>query len=146
MEIICYRMKTGRSPAKEYISSRYGINESKDNKRMQANKVKRLTKIDNVITMAAEKRGRPGGDFSSSLIGYDFHELRISEGDELVRILYFAFQGDRLVLLNAYDKPNLYEKAGKKEINKKIQRIHEQTKLYYEDFLKHPDQYEKYDE
>jgi phage-related protein len=144
MEIVYYRTRDGRCPVKEYLSSRYGIGEDKDSAQAQFNKVKRLAKIDSVIMLAADKRGVPGGNFSSSLIGCDFQELRITEGNELVRILYFAYKKEILVLLNVYDKPDLYEKAGKNEVNKRIEQMHQQTKIYYEDFLQNSNHYEKY--
>ncbi len=146
MEIIYYRSGSGSCPARDYMGLRYGIR-SGDKQRVRDSKAKQLAKIRAVIQMAADKNGRPGGIFSSSLDGYNFHELKSSEGNknEKLRVLYFSYHGSQLVLLNAFDKPDLYEKGKKKKIDKKIELILKLTKTYYDDFLKNPDHHEKYE-
>ncbi len=144
METIYYRTKDGYVPASAFLSRRYGISNN-DDKKTQVNKSKKFAKVRIIIKIATENGGIAGGSFSSSLIGYSFQELRIQEGNRLVRILYFAYHKEKLVLLNAYDKPNLYEKNGKKKVEKEIEVIHKQTQEYYEDFLKNPNRYEKYE-
>ncbi len=143
MDIIYYCTKNGHVPAKDYLVPRYGIG-GDDDAKTRAHKVKILAKVEGIVKMAANKKGIIGEPYSSALHGYDFHEFKIDEGNELIRILYFAYHQEKLVLLNAYDKPVLYEKARKKKIQKKIEDINQQTQIYYEDFIKNPDHYEKY--
>ncbi|KKW10162.1 MAG: hypothetical protein UY48_C0047G0008 [Candidatus Gottesmanbacteria bacterium GW2011_GWB1_49_7] len=143
MQIIYYKQENGYAPAKAYLVSRYSHSEGDDKKTIN-NKLKRLAKADLVIKNAAENGGIARGTYSARLIGYPFQELRSSEGDDEVRILYFPYRKEKLVLLSAYDKPDKYEKAEKKKIDKKIRDTHEQTKKYYEDFLSNPNHYEVY--
>lgn len=144
MEIFYYRTKEGDIPVRDYFADRYGIREG-DEVGAQHDKEKKFVKINMVIKMAAEQRGFAGGEFSSPLAGYDFQELRIKEGDDLVRILYVAYHGEKLVLLSAYDKPNRYEKAKKRKVDRKIESMHRQVQIYYEDFLSNPTNYEKHE-
>jgi phage-related protein len=114
-------------------------------KKLNEKRIKILAKMDSVIKLTAEKNGIPGGEFSSDVIGYDFQELRIPDGSTLVRVLYFCYHRDKLVLLRVYDKPKLYEKAGKQRVDKKIKENNDIAQKYYEDFKKNPNQYEKYE-
>ncbi|MFH1712827.1 MAG: hypothetical protein ABH896_01385, partial [Candidatus Jacksonbacteria bacterium] len=60
------------------------------------------------------------------------------------RILYFCYHQEKLVLLNAFQKPALYTKGAKKRVEKEIQKILEQTNKYYNDFINNPQNYEEY--
>ena len=138
MEPVYYRTKEGCVPVKEYFLSQYLSDKcnSKKNKNFQ--------KIDSIIKLAAEKNGIPGGRFSSFLHGYDFQELIIEESDKHVRVLYFCYCKEKLVLLNAYYKPKLYEKARGRNVRREIEEINKKTEGYYKDFINNPNQYEIY--
>jgi len=146
MEIIYYQKQDGHVPVEEYLEQQYEVLES-DSKKVRNDKMKRLAKLEAVIKNAAQNGGVAGGMFSAPLNGYAFQELRIREGSQnrLVRILYFSYSRKKLILLNAYDKPDLYEKGGKKKIDKEINDVHRVTNQYYKDFLQNPNQYKKYE-
>ncbi len=145
MEIVYYVTSAGIAPAKEYLTSRYG-SDSTDTQKSKNGKAKRLATVEAVLSLAAGNNGIAGGELSAHLIGYDFQELRIKEGKELVRLLYFAHHRERLVLLHGYDKPRRYEKGKKKKVDNDIESIHRIAKVYYDDFIKNPDRYEPYEE
>lgn len=147
MEVVYYRTKAGQAPAKRYLSQ--WNKKPKDDEETLNKKVKKFAKIDGMIKLAAERKGMLGSKLSAHLRGYSFQELRISgvlEGEELVRVLYFCYKGNQLVLLNAYDKPDFYEGAQKKKIEKEIEKIHKKTQTYYDDFIKNSNNYEKYEQ
>src|SRR3989344_1606892 len=126
MQIVYYQTKSGRLPTREYLS-KYDPTKPND--------YKKLAKVDSVIRLAAERGGRPGGDFSSSLQNYDFQELKIPEGERLVRIPYFIFRKEKLVLLNAFDKPKLYESGKKRKVDLNIHLFYEEANRFYKTFL-----------
>ena len=70
--------------------------------------------------------------------------MRIKDGSNLIRILYFGYMRDKLILLNAFEKPEKYDKKLKKQIESKIANILNQTKIYYENFINNNKNYEKY--
>ena len=116
----------------------------KDSARVRDKKVKVLAFIDQSIQFIAEHKGKPIPPIAKTIRGYKFHELRIKEGNKLIRILYFAYHKEKLVLLNAFEKPELYQKGKKKKIDKKVGNILRQTHEYYQDFINNPKNYEKY--
>jgi hypothetical protein len=140
LEIVRYRTKTSYCPIDDYFK-KYNVYE---NDKLQQKKLKTFAKIEWVIKAAANNKGIVGGQFSAPVAGYDFQEFRIKEGDNLVRILYFCYFRDKLVLLDGFDKPDRYEKGKKKRIEKMIDEKYNQAQKYYEDFLKNPQNYEKY--
>ena len=86
-----------------------------------------------------------GGEFTSHLKGdYDFQEIRVKEGDNLVRVLYFCYHQEKLVLLNAFEKPSQYQKNKKKVIDKMIKDELNKAKEFYKAFISNPELYEKY--
>ena len=87
----------------------------KDSARVRDKKVKVLAFIDQSIQFIAEHKGKPIPPIAKTIRGYKFHELRIKEGNKLIRILYFAYHKEKLVLLNAFEKPELYQKGKKKK-------------------------------
>ena len=133
LDIVCYCTKSGVVPIKDFFQQ-YAYSE----------KIKELARIRAVIKITAERGGIAGGQYSSPLQDYDFQEMKIKEGENLVRILYFCYHEEKLVLLNALKKPNLYEKAKKNRVKKIIAKTHEETQLYYEDFINNPTNYEKF--
>lgn len=116
----CRRNKEGEiieAPFLEYLTKKYlsssGIKQGTD---------KQLRMALAVIHHIAGKDGR-GYNFpphSDHYEGHDFGTMKLHEGRNLIRIAYWARIGDKLVILTATDKPDLYEKSKKKEVNKKI--------------------------
>ena len=144
MDIVYYRTTKGYAPAKAYIQARYGQFPN-DSPKIIAVKIRTFAKVESVIEMAANSPdGRVGGTFSSTLTGYSFNEFRLKEGRELVRILYFPYQLQQIVLLDAYDKPENYTKAEKKKIEKEIAEIHDRAQEYYNDFIRNPKNHEPF--
>lgn len=143
MEILYYKTTKGYVPVKVYLEERYGSSDN-DNDKTKKHKSDMLAKLNAVIENAANNGGIVGGTFSSPIRGYSFSELRIKDGDELVRVLYFPYQKRDLVLLNAYDKPERYEKGMKKRVVADIEARHIEAKKYHEDFIENPNQHEEY--
>lgn len=143
MKIIYYHiLQTGNTPVKKFLM-KYDCKPT-DKAKQQARKVKTLAFIDQVIQFIAEHNGKPVPPIAKTIRGYKFHELRIKEGSQLIRILYFCYHQERLVLLNAFQKPALYIKGAKKRVEKEIQKIFEQTNQYYDDFINNSQNYEEY--
>ena len=141
-EIVFYRSDKGFVPVKDYLARYKPLPQEKE--RAQAKKIKSLAKIEYLMEKAAENNGIIGGSYSCSVSGFDFQKIRIKDGDNLIRILYFCFLREKLVLLNAYDKPDFYNKGAKKRIEKMIAQKMDEAREYYKDFIKNPQNYEKY--
>lgn len=130
-------------PVKNFLKKYYPSNT--DSNKIKDQKLKMLAKIDEVISHTADNNGIAGGLFSSTVKGYNFSELRIKFGDNLVRIFYFCYCNEKMVLLNALEKPVLYQKGSQKKIEKFIHEQLEVTKEYKNKFLINPQNYEKYE-
>ncbi|MCX6702337.1 MAG: hypothetical protein NTW60_00475 [Candidatus Wolfebacteria bacterium] len=141
MEPVYYRTKSGALPVKEYLSRYSRLKKDQDKKVTE--KLRKFFKIKSVIKHATENNGIAGGEFSSPLLNYPFQEFRIPENDRVVRILYFCYERAMLVLLNAFDKPKIYEKGKQHRKNEKEYKV---TKCFYDDFVKNPNQYEKFEQ
>ena len=50
----------------------------------------------------------------------------------------------QIVLLNAFEKPNDYEKGLKKKVDRQYEKILIQTQGYYKEFINNPKNYEEY--
>lgn len=142
VEIVYYRLSTGFIPVKNYLSKYQPLPQDKE--KTQQKKIKSFSKIEFLINKAAENNGFIGGEYSCSVSGHSFQKIRIKDGNNLIRVLYFCYLGEKLVLLNAYDKPDLYDKGKKKKIEKIISQKMNETQIYYQDFTKNPKKYEKY--
>ena len=137
MSIVYYRTGSGKIPVKEYFS-KFDLRRDIDRKK--------LIKVRSVIEMSAQNKGIPGGKFSGIVRGHNYQALKIPTGERTIRILYFMFSGETLVLLNAFDKPARYdEKAERRRVNRDVEPVYEETELFYQDFLLRPNQYEKYE-
>ncbi|MFH1890673.1 MAG: type II toxin-antitoxin system RelE/ParE family toxin [Candidatus Kuenenbacteria bacterium] len=134
MQIVYYfNQKSQISPVKEFLL-KYDLKES-DSKKQEERKIKILAYIDQTIQFITEHKGRPIPPVAKPLKGYKFHEMRIKDRINLVRILYFCYTQEKLVLLNAFEKPDLYEKGLKKKVDREINKMLKQTQQYYQDFL-----------
>ncbi|KKS53874.1 MAG: hypothetical protein A2445_04530 [Candidatus Jacksonbacteria bacterium RIFOXYC2_FULL_44_29] len=137
-----YNVHLKYAPVKAFLT-KYAI-KSTDTVKVKEKKIKVLAFIDQAIQFIREHKGKPIPPIAKTIRGYSFHELRIKEGDQLIRILYFAYHQEQLVLLNAFEKPELYLKGAKKKIEREIQKILELTDLYYQDFITNPKHYAEY--
>jgi len=142
MKVIYYHnLNLGVSPVKQFLF-KYDLR-SGDTEKQRNHKIKTLAFIDQAIQFIAENRAKPIPPIAKTIRGYKFHEIRVKDGGSLIRIFYFCYHQEKLVLLNAFEKPDLYEKGLKKKIDKKIIKILEQTKEYYQDFINNQN-YEEY--
>lgn len=137
-----YNRRFNIAPVKQFLS-KYDL-KLEDTKKQTNHKVKVLAFIDQTVKFIAEHKGQPIPPIAKTIRGHPFHEMRIKDGSNLIRILYFSFCQEKLVLLNAFEKPELYNKGLKKKIEKQILKIIEQTKIYYQDFIKNSQNYEEY--
>lgn len=60
--------------------------------------------------------------------------LKISEASNLVRIAFYTKSGSTIILLSAIDKPKLYEKGKKMEVDKMIERFLDRAEQYKTDY------------
>jgi len=142
MQIIYYHnLDLNIVPVKKFLL-KYDL-KSSDNAKTKNRKIKILAFIDQTIKFIAENKGQPVLPIAKPLRNYKFHEMRVKTGSNLIRILYFCYLQKKLVLLNAFEKPVLYEKKRKKKIEREISKILDQTNNYYKDFIKNQN-YEKY--
>jgi hypothetical protein len=105
-----------------------------------------LTRIRKVIEYARDKRGMPDGNLLDVYRGYKFNKLRINITNGKIRIPYFVYTLDncnRLVLLNAFEKPKApYNRGG--SISRFEIRILNITNKYYLDYLSNPNHFLEY--
>ncbi len=144
LEIVRYRTISGFVPINDYFTK--FVPASEDKPGQITKKLRAYTRIKTVIIAAAENNGQVRGDFSSDLKGYNFHEFLIRDGTNQIRILYFCYHNEKLVLLNGFDKPSLYEKGNKKRVNNFIEKKLAETDKYYNDFINNPKNYENFND
>lgn len=98
-----------------------------------------ITNIDEKIRHIQENPCKPAG-FISKLHGYNSIEIKHrKDKDIVIRILYFI-HGRKIVLLNAFEKPDNY----KKRIEKELDKYYLLADIYIEKFKKTPNFYEEY--
>lgn len=64
--------------------------------------------------------------------------LKVKEGYHLIRIAFVTQKPHQIVLLDAIDKPSLYEKFKKQHTDKMIQAFLDRTESYRLAYLKQP--------
>jgi phage-related protein len=142
MKIIYYfSRQLGIAPVKEFLL-KYDVRNN-DSTKQAERKIKIMAFIDQAVRFIAENKGRPVPPIAKPLKGYKFHEIRVKDGSDLIRVLYFCYHQEKIVLLNAFEKPDLYEKGLKKKIDQGINKILELTQEYYNEFLNNQT-YEEY--
>jgi phage-related protein len=110
MEIVFYRKENGRSPIEDFIS-KLNVHE----------KIEIAAHLDALRQLGSKAR-RPLVDFLEDGI----YELRIRIVKKQIRVLYFFFQRDRIVVTDAFIKKST--KSYSKEIKK--------AKRFREDFIR----------
>jgi phage-related protein len=110
MEIVFYRKESGRSPIEDFISR---LNDHE--------KIEIASHLD-ALRQLGHKARRPLVDFLEDGI----YELRIRIKKKQIRVLYFFFHRDKIVVTDAFVKKS--KKSYSKEIKK--------TKRFREDFIR----------
>ena len=139
MKIICYafqnKNKELEAPFLEYLE-KYAI-QGRDSDKVRNLKLKQLANIEEHLKYVLEHKGNYdlpplAQKYKNTHIGI----LKIKESSNLVRIAYFTRQGNNIILLDAMDKPKLYEKGQKRKVYKMIQRFLDKTEEFRQDYLK----------
>ena len=141
MQLIYYfDEELGGCPVKIYLAQ-FAKNE-KDTTKIKNRKEKILTEIRKRIEYVFGNDGRTDTCFSSSLQGYHYSEIKARKNkDTLIRLCYFC-QKDKMILLNAFEKPDNYSKKSEKRIVEKNLIITENYRLKY---LTNPKLYKEYE-
>lgn len=136
MKIVYYHnIRLGISPVKTFLAQ-YALSSAKTEQQRER-RAKVAVFIDQTIHFIAEHRGRPIPPSALPLRGYPFQEMRIKDSSNLIRILYFCYHQETLVLLHAFEKPDYYDKAKKKKVEKEIYLALEQAYNNYQDYIKY---------
>lgn len=143
LPIICYRETDGNIPFQNFLA-RY-VPTEKDKIKQKIKKMEVLTKTKKWIHHLAENDGVPREPTASPLRGYPFHEIKVDFPDKLIRIQYFCYNQEKLIILNAYEKPTLYDKARKRTTDRVINSALEEAKKCHEDFINNPQNHEEYE-
>lgn len=149
MKISCYAFVDDqelKSPFLEYLQQKYAPPENEsDNDRE-----KRVNKIINVRERIKHIIERKGIYYIPPLVkSYNCRTiggineigiLKIKEGEILVRIGFVTFRDKQeIIIFDAFDKPDLYEKAKKREVEKAEKMFVENIVDYITDYLKNGD-------
>ncbi len=146
MKLKCYAFANGEeleAPFLEYLQQKYAP-PGNESDRDREKRVRKIISIREHIRHLVERKGiyyipplmksykcRKIGDINE--IGI----LKIKEGNVLVRIGFITF-ADRqeIIIFDAFDKPYLYEKAKKREVEKDEQKFIRNIEDYLTDYLK----------
>ena len=133
--------KNSISPVKKFLL-KYNIDKN-DSEKIINHKIKILAYIDQSIKFIAENKAKPILPIAKTIKNHKFHEIRVKDGSNLIRIFYFGYFQKKLVLLHGIEKPEKYDKKLKKKIDKKIQNALKLANEYYKDFINNQ-KYEEY--
>lgn len=139
MEIVCYaftnKNKELEAPFLEYLE-KYAL-EPKDNEKKKGQKVKRLMNLKAHLEHVMNNKGKYDlPPLAQKYKGRHIGILKIKEADGLVRIAFYTKQANTIVLLDAFDKPKLYEKGKKLKVDKMIEKFLDQAEAFLSDYLK----------
>lgn len=142
MEVVYYFDKEqGFSPVKKYFEQYIVTNgdKSKDIEYKNYIHASIRAKIDH---LAGEHNGVPIPGYSERSRGYSFFKIKQAKNKDIViRILYFC-KNNKMVLLNAFEKPRHYDKNRER---KREEKHYKKTDEYRNKFIKNPNNYEKYE-
>jgi hypothetical protein len=100
-------------------------------------KVKQIMNIKAHINYLVENKGVYNlPDKTQQYVDRNLGILKIKEGYTLIRIAFMTIPDKEIILLNATDKPALYEKAKKLKVDKNIQDFLDEAECYRDDYLK----------
>jgi len=127
-------------PVKKYFEQ-YAIKE-RDTLKLKNKKLSLLNIIDRKIKYVIDNNGKPTPPISFPLDKmYDFFEIKHRKDQNIViRIFYFRYD-DKIILLNALEKPDDYDTEKEK---RKISKQLEATKEFQNKFINNPQSYEEY--
>jgi hypothetical protein len=138
MKLVCYAYKNEKgelqAPFLDYLK-KYAISDQ-DSEKKRHLKLKQLANLESHLLYLSDHQGRY--DLPPVAQKYKNHSigiLKIKESAQLVRIAFFARTGDKIILLNAIDKPKLYEKGKKLQVDKMIEKFLDQAEAHKEDYL-----------
>ncbi|MDM8549938.1 hypothetical protein QUF72_07670 [Desulfobacterales bacterium HSG2] len=131
------------APFLEYLLQKYAPHDNEPEKAKEK-RVKKIISIREHICHLAVKKG---AYYVPPVIkSYKCREIRetneigilkIKEGKNLVRIAFLTFgDKDKIVIFDAFDKPDLYQKAKKRKITKVEQEFIKRVERYIGDYLK----------
>lgn len=119
-------------PVKQYLSQ-FNADNTKD--------VELLAVINRKIIFLSNQTSHPHPPISKSLQGYNFFEIRHRKNKNiLIRLIYFCHEG-KIILLNAFEKPDNYNSQ---KVKKNIEKILDITATYHQKYLENKNFYEKY--
>lgn len=138
MNIECYAYKNSKnvtiSPFLEYLE-KYAIKE-KDLAKNKERKIKKLMNIKAHLDYLMMNNGKYNlPPHVQKYRNQSIAILKIKEGDKLVRIAFFTVVEEKIIILDALDKPSLYEKLHSKKVNKRIEDFLFQVEKYRIDYL-----------
>lgn len=141
MEPVYYRdTSSGCCPVKKYLKQYIKNDTDKPKEKNRKDKV--LAELNIRIQFVLQNNGMPAPPLIKKLSGYDYFEIRSKKNQNiLIRIFYFRHR-DKIVLLNALEKPENY--TGERE-DRKIKKELDITQTYLNKFKINPNLYEKYD-
>jgi hypothetical protein len=139
MEIVCYaftnKNKELEAPFLEYLK-KYAL-EPRDNEKRKDQKVKRLMNLKAHLEHLMDHKGKYDlPPLAQKYKGRDMGILKIKELNGLVRIAFYTKQTNTIVLLDAFDKPKLYEKSKKLKVDKMIEKFLDQSETFLSDYIK----------
>lgn len=143
LKIVYYFNKN--NPVKTFLKKYFPTED--DSEKQKTDKTEILIKIDKIINHVAQNGCMPKRPTSGWLTGYDFYEIICNYKDIYIRILYDCYNNEKLVLLNAYEKPRLYQRGTSeyRKVIKHIERENDKAKSFYDNFIINPQNYEKYE-
>ncbi len=109
VEIVFYKFEDGTSPVKDFIRSL--------DVKMRAKTLKTIELLENNGTALREP-------YSKSL-GNGIFELRIKQGSDITRVLYFFYYGDKAVLTNGFTKKTNKTPKGQIEVCRRYKSDYE---------------------
>lgn len=138
MEIVCYAFSNKNNeleaPFLEYLE-KYAL-EPKESEKKKDQKVKRLMNLKAHLEHVVNNNGKYDlPPLAQKYKGRNIGILKIKEADGLVRIAFYTKQTNTIVLLDAFDKPKLYEKGQKLKVDKMIEKFLDQAEVFSSDYL-----------
>lgn len=139
MKLACYAFKNKNgeleAPFLEYLE-KYALKD-KDLEKERKSKLKHLANVESHIKYLLEH----GGSYDLSPMAQKYKDrkfgiLKIKEKSKLIRLAFFTKKGDQIILLNAIDKPKLYEKVKKQKVDKMIEKFLDEAEDCMNNFLK----------
>ncbi|MBU4370231.1 hypothetical protein KKG58_05815 [Patescibacteria group bacterium] len=142
MEVVYYfDEEEGVSPVKKYLEQY--ISTDKDSPKKKNYNLNIFADINEKIKhIAGVCDGRPVKPIAKPLKDYPFFEITHRKNkNTLIRLLFFR-HNNKMILLNAFDKPDNYKTSAEKG---KIKRYLNKTNEYRNKFIKNKKNYEKYE-